>query len=102
MASTVRLKGEVEKAKVATDKDGKPSRHCTLFDKIRFKAMREIPRYKQIEGIEYKDWLGMLRTWCEAANSFESDKGDLTDASIEATAEVDSSLDLVRIHNTNR
>ncbi|MFS1914453.1 replication initiation protein [Vibrio sp. 10N.286.48.B7] len=79
-------KAKWKKQKVATDKDGKPSRHCTLFDKIRFKAMREIPRYKQIEGIEYKDWLGMLRTWCEAANSFESDKGDLTDASIEATA----------------
>ncbi|MFS1421625.1 hypothetical protein BCU61_024530 [Vibrio splendidus] len=40
-------KGEKwKKQKVATDKDGKPSRHCTLFDKIRFEAMREIPRYQ--------------------------------------------------------
>lgn len=56
---------------VKCDKTGRTLRHSSLFESVRFKAYRQVKKYKEIDNIEYSDWYRVVLGWVNDANVFE-------------------------------
>lgn len=68
------------KAKQANGK-----RNSTLFDTVRFRAYKEVAKYKAMTDIKYDDWLQKVIEWCHRENVWK-DADPLPASEVEATA----------------
>lgn len=65
-------------------KKGQGKRNTLIFDGVRYRAYKEVEKYKEM-GIEYADWHAMVSQWCFRANRF-ADTEPLRDSEVNATA----------------
>lgn len=68
-----------------TSLEGVEGRNTAVFNEVRFKAYREVERYKQLEGVGFEDWHATVLEWCKRANSFDG-KSPLKDGEVASTA----------------
>ncbi|EGQ9353890.1 hypothetical protein F2K74_24900 [Vibrio parahaemolyticus] len=65
-------------------KAGKGKRNTTMFDNVRYRAYREVLKYKEMDGVTYEDWLDVVTQWCARENVWE-DAEPLPRNAVEAT-----------------
>lgn len=66
-------------------KSGNGKRNTTMFDNVRYRAYREVSKYKSMDGTTYEDWLDVVTQWCARENVWD-DAEPLLNSAVEATA----------------
>lgn len=66
-------------------KQGNGKRNTTIFNNVRYRAYKEVSRYKAMENITYEDWLSVVTEWCVRENVWK-DVEPLPLSAVTATA----------------
>lgn len=66
-------------------KQGNGKRNTTIFNNVRYRAYREVSKYKVMDGITFDDWLTVVTQWCVRENVWE-DTEPLPKSAVVATA----------------
>lgn len=69
---------------VSKDTNG-TKRNGTIFDTVRFRAYKEVKKYKEIDGITFEDWHRTILNWAKDLNSFD-DKDSLSKSEVSCIA----------------
>lgn len=71
--------------RVRRAKKGNGERNSTLFNSVRFRAYKEVSKYKALKGCTLDDFTDLVAQWCHAENVW-TDAEPLQRKEIEATA----------------
>ncbi|EGR1604346.1 hypothetical protein D6L34_25185 [Vibrio parahaemolyticus] len=66
-------------------KQGNGKRNTTIFNNVRYRAYKEVSRYKAMDNITFDEWLNVVTEWCVRENVWE-DVEPLPFSAVAATA----------------